>query len=201
MATAPEKAKKGRPKKYGDKFDLKDERTHGRPDDFERFENQTKKGLPITIEVSGWNDLLMRGKRDMPMDEKPCRLMQVKILKKDDALMFNRPLWIMVSGMRKNELSLKEAYEIYRRRFDIEHFFRFGKNRLLMDKCQSPETDHEDARPLTQQRQVQALGRLLRTGPRQEDPHPDRQHRQDLRPDPQDDVPEPPANPRRRHGH
>jgi len=29
-------------------------------------------------------------------------------------------------------------------RYDIEHYFRFGKQRLLMDAFQSHETDHEE---------------------------------------------------------
>jgi len=30
-------------------------------------------------------------------------------------------------------------------RLDIEHFFRFGKTRLLMDKIQTPDVEHEEA--------------------------------------------------------
>ena len=51
----------------------------------------------------------------------------------------------MISGERRDELSLKNIYDAYRQRFDIEHFFRFGKNRLLMDKYQTPEVEHEEA--------------------------------------------------------
>ena len=30
-------------------------------------------------------------------------------------------------------------------RFDIEHFFRFGKNKLLMNKIQTPDVVHEES--------------------------------------------------------
>ena len=36
-------------------------------------------------------------------------------------------------------------YSSYRQRFDIEHFFRFGKTRLLLDKIQTPDVQHEEA--------------------------------------------------------
>ena len=38
-----------------------------------------------------------------------------------------------------------DIFSSYRQRFDIEHFFRFGKNRLLMDKIQTPDVRHEEA--------------------------------------------------------
>src|SRR3990167_3396604 len=42
------------------------------------------------------------------------------------------------------ELSLLDIFNSYRQRFDIEHFFRLGKNRLLMDKIQTPDVHHEE---------------------------------------------------------
>ena len=43
------------------------------------------------------------------------------------------------------ELSLSDIFLSYRQRFDIEHFFRFGKTRLLMNKIQTPDVRHEEA--------------------------------------------------------
>lgn len=51
----------------------------------------------------------------------------------------------MVSGKKRLELSLQNIFDAYRQRFDIEHFFRFGKNKLLMDKSQTPDVEHEEA--------------------------------------------------------
>ena len=47
-------------------------------------------------------------------------------------------------GQRGKELSLSEAWEAYRRGYDVEHFFRFGKQRLLMTAYQTPEVQHEE---------------------------------------------------------
>jgi hypothetical protein len=40
---------------------------------------------------------------------------------------------------------LSDIFTSYRQRFDIEHFFRFGKSRLLMDKTQTPDVRHEES--------------------------------------------------------
>jgi len=47
-------------------------------------------------------------------------------------------------GERRNELSLQQIFAAYQRRYDLEHFFRFGKQRLLLHHYQTPETDHEE---------------------------------------------------------
>jgi hypothetical protein len=47
-------------------------------------------------------------------------------------------------GERRNELTLLDIFQAYQRRYDIEHFFRFGKQRLLLDRYQTPETGHEE---------------------------------------------------------
>lgn len=62
------------------------------------------------------------------------------------ALVFQRPLWLwqIVRGRRGAEWTLEQIYTAYRQRFDLEHFFRFAKNRLLLDKFQTPEVRHEE---------------------------------------------------------
>lgn len=144
-AKSSEKKQRGRPKKYGNKFNLKDGRTFGKPEESDQFESHTKKGEAITVKIDSWDNIIIRGKKDKPMHDKPIRLIRVRIFNKSGSLKYKRPLWLMASGTRRNELSLREAHEVYKRRFDLEHFFRYGKNKLLMDKCQSPETDHEEA--------------------------------------------------------
>ena len=41
-------------------------------------------------------------------------------------------------------LSLLQVYLAYQPRFDMEHYFRFEKQRLLMDKFQTPEVEREE---------------------------------------------------------
>mgnify|MGYP006435110219 CR=1 FL=1 len=57
---------------------------------------------------------------------------------------FKRPLWIGVLGQRKNELSMETIYTAYRERYDLEHFFRFGKQKLLLATYQTFDTSHEE---------------------------------------------------------
>ncbi len=54
-------------------------------------------------------------------------------------------MWLVVMGQRRGELSLSEIYDSYRQRYDLEHFFRFGKQRLLLDKFQSPDEQREES--------------------------------------------------------
>jgi IS4 transposase len=75
----------------------------------------------------------------------PLRLLRVQIYKESGELLFKRPLWLTAAGKRRMELSLGDIFTSYRHRFDIEHFFRYGKNRLLMDKLQTPDVRHEES--------------------------------------------------------
>jgi hypothetical protein len=50
----------------------------------------------------------------------------------------------MVIGERRSEVATNAVYGVYRQRYDMEHFFRFGKNRVLLDKYQTPELVHEE---------------------------------------------------------
>ena len=50
----------------------------------------------------------------------------------------------IVIGKMRLEISPYDAYQAYRQRYDIEHFFRFGKNKLLMNSYQTPDVGHEE---------------------------------------------------------
>lgn len=54
-------------------------------------------------------------------------------------------MWLMVAGKRRHELTAMQIWQSYARRYDIEHFFKFGKSRLLMDKFQTPEVAREES--------------------------------------------------------
>jgi hypothetical protein len=55
-----------------------------------------------------------------------------------------KPMWLMVIGSRRHELSLIDCYESYRQRYDLEHLFRFGKQKLLMTAYATPDVEHEE---------------------------------------------------------
>lgn len=86
----------------------------------------------------------MRGKKDLPMHKYPFTLVRARVLDEQGQPVFKRTLWLVVMGERRDELSLVEAWEAYGQRYDIEHYFRFGKQRLLMAAYQTPEVEHEE---------------------------------------------------------
>jgi IS4 transposase len=48
------------------------------------------------------------------------------------------------SANEREEISPPVAYQSFRQRFDIEHMFRFSKQRLLMMQFQTPDVEHEE---------------------------------------------------------
>jgi len=137
--------KRGRPKIYGDVHKLNDPSTWRTPDESIEFTQSSAQGKTQLIKIDCWNEIIMRGKKDCKLSDYPLRLLRVCVYKESGELLFNRPLWLTASGSRRMELSVRDIFNCYRQRFDIEHFFRFGKNRLLMDKLQTPDVQHEES--------------------------------------------------------
>ncbi len=123
---------------------LKDQRTWDPPDDTFTTTFTTRKGRVSIVQIKGWHTMLLRGKRDLDMHERPLTLVRITIEDTPGHLVFTRPLWLIVCGQRRHELSLSEIWDASRQRDDVEYFFRFGKQRLLMDAYQTPETAHEE---------------------------------------------------------
>ena len=133
----------GHPRWYGDKFDLKDETTWGEPDEVIHSTFTTKRGRKLNLKISGWNQLLMRGTKNYKMHKHPFRLLQV-VVSDDTGKAVWKPMWLIVIGSRRHELSLLECHQAYGQRYDLEHLFRFGKQKLLMTAYSPPEVDHEE---------------------------------------------------------
>lgn len=138
------KRKRGHPRWYGSRFDLKDSSTWGEPDRVEETTLTTRQGRTYRVRLEAWDEMRMRGKKDLPMHRKPFTLIRARVLDEKGRPVFKRTLWLIVIGQRRRELSLVDAWEAYGRRYDIEHFFRFGKQRLLMAAYQTPSADHEE---------------------------------------------------------
>jgi hypothetical protein len=134
----------GHPTWYGTPFDLKDSRTWGVPDVTAETTFTTRKGRTYRVRLQGWHNLLMRGKRDLPMHRYPFTLLRAVVVDEQGQPVFKRALWLIVFGARRGELSLVEAWAAYGQRYDLEHYFRFGKQRLLMAAFQTPEVEHEE---------------------------------------------------------
>lgn len=133
----------GHPTWYGKPFKLKAPETWGEPDQVAQTSFTTRGGRTFTVELQGWHDLLRRGKQDIPMYRYPFTLLRARVLDADGKPIHKKALWLLVIGKRRGELSLVEIWEAYARRYDLEHFFRFGKQRLLLTAFQTPEETHE----------------------------------------------------------
>ena len=131
--------KRGRPKTYGDTHQLNDPATWHVPDESIEFSQMSASGKLYIIKIDCWDEVIMKGKKGSKLSDYPLRLLRVQVCKESGEVLFKRPLWLTAAGKRRLELSLSDIFNSYRQRFDIEHFFRFGKNRLLMDKIQTPD--------------------------------------------------------------
>jgi hypothetical protein len=135
------------PQWYGEAFKLPDPTTWGDPDLETTFTETSRRGKVYTVVIQGWQNMLMRGKHKpvrIPMHRYPFTLVKITRYDEDGNQAFRRPLWLIVVGERRDELSLLDIYAAYSARTDMEHFFRFGKQKLLLTASQTPETVREE---------------------------------------------------------
>jgi hypothetical protein len=144
QAPPPSATSPGHPCWYGERFDLKDVTTWGPPDETAETTFTTKRGRTYRVCLQGWHNLLKRGQRDLPMHRYPFTLIRAIVLDEHGQPLFKRALWLIVLGERRGELSLVESWQAYAQRYDLEHYFRFGKQRLLLTAYQTPDTAHEE---------------------------------------------------------
>lgn len=135
---------KGHPAWYGEPFCLKEPETWRDPDQVAETTFVSHKKAIYRVEIQAWHNLMMRGKKDCPMRQHPFTLVKIRWYNQKGEVLFQKPLWLIVMGDRRMELSLLDIYEAYLQRYDLEHFFRFGKQKLLLDKFQTPDDEHEE---------------------------------------------------------
>ncbi|NEP91429.1 MAG: transposase [Okeania sp. SIO2C2] len=138
-----QKITSGHPRWYGDKFDLKDENTWHKPTGISQSIFTTKKGRQLTVTISGWKQMLMKGTQNYKMNRHPFTLIRITITDEVGNRIW-KPMWLIAIGPRREELSLIDCYESYRQRYDMEHLFRFGKQKLLMTAYSTPDVQHEE---------------------------------------------------------
>lgn len=111
-------------------------------DEVSEFGIKTAKGKIYVVKVSIWENMIFRTKRGKNMKDKPMRLIRVGLFDPKTGLpAFKRCMWLGVWGKRSKDLTGEEIFWCYRNRSDIEHFFRFGKQNLLLDKFQTPDEE------------------------------------------------------------
>lgn len=134
----------GHPRWYGEPVKLSQAETLGPPDDTAKLDWYSRSGRRWRVQMHRWHDLRMRGKHDALMQDRPFDLIRATVTDAQGKPRFQRPLWLLVLGSRRREISLVQAYQAYCQRYDLEHFFRFGKTKLLLDRYQTPCVEHEE---------------------------------------------------------
>jgi hypothetical protein len=137
----------GAPAYYGAPFHLKDTASWHAPDETTQFPFESHRGRTYQVSIQVWHNMLMRGKnkpRRIRMYKYPFSLVRIVLLDEDGQPAFKHPLWLLVVGKRRHDLSLEAIFQAYAQRTDLEHFFRFGKQKLLMTDYQTPQVTHEE---------------------------------------------------------
>jgi len=143
----------GSPQVYGTQYYLKDETTFCETrdkiglgttqavqtvcKDYTNSKNKTYK-----IELSLWTSMKLRTSDGVDMKKVEFSLVRVRQIDPQTGEIKGRPLWLSVHGKRKEEIALWDVFRLYKCRFDIEHYFRFGKQKLLLNDYQTPEVEH-----------------------------------------------------------
>jgi DDE superfamily endonuclease len=138
---------RGHPTWYGDRFCLKDPATWSPPNATVSLTQVSRRGKCYQVHIQVWHNLVMRGRyqpKRLPMHQSPFTLVRIVRYDEQGAQVGEHPLWLLVSGERRHELSLLDIYHAYEQRYDLEHFFRFGKQKLLSTDFQTPETAREE---------------------------------------------------------
>ena len=95
------------------------------------------------VTISGCQQMLMRGTFNYKMNRHPFTLLQITVSDGSGNTIW-KPMWLIVIGSRRDELSLIDCYDSYRQRYDMEHLFRFGQQKLLMAAYLTPDVNHEE---------------------------------------------------------
>lgn len=137
----------GHPKWYGASFSLQDTTTWHETDEQVTTTYVSRRGKTYRVEIQAWHNMLMRGRRKpelLPMHRHPFTLVRIVLYDEQGRQAFRRPLWLIVIGNQRHQLSLLDIYRAYAQRFDLEHFFRFGKQKLLLASFQTPDDKREE---------------------------------------------------------
>ena len=133
--------RKGRPRKYEPGLirfidDLPPGAEGGSDEEYE-YTDLIKK-QPVDLLLNRWNDVHVTGHSEL------VDVVKVEVFAANDCTKALFPsLLLILSGKRRREITALDAFKSYRCRFDIEHFFRFSKQKLLFSAYQTPDLDHQ----------------------------------------------------------
>ncbi|MCA9995065.1 MAG: transposase [Anaerolineales bacterium] len=132
----------GHPTWYGQRFALQEPETWHQADKQATVMEKSRRGKTYRVETKVWHNMLMPGKHQpkrLPMHRYPFTLVQIVRYDAAGNLACKHPLWLIVMGERRHELSVLDICEAYGQRYNLEHFFRFGKQTMLLASFQTPE--------------------------------------------------------------
>lgn len=138
---------RGHPTWFGTGFSLRDGTPQPIPDEQATTTFTSHRERVYIVKIDSWYDLLMRGERNpnlIRMQDYPFTLVRICLYNPAGELVYKNPMWLIVVGEKRRQLSLVNIFEAYNQRYDLEHFFRFGKQKLLLNHFQTPETQHEE---------------------------------------------------------
>lgn len=121
---------RGRPRIHGDKFKLNDPQTWGDPVTTLEVDDPKLGSLRISL----WQNLHFRKAAKHPMS-----LLRVERVSPRRSGKIAQPLWLAWVGEQMPPLS--EVWQLYLRRFAIDHWYRFAKQRLhwTLPKLSTPK--------------------------------------------------------------
>ena len=128
--TPPADSGKGRPRIHGDKFKLNDPQTWKQPVQILEVDDPKLGQLRISL----WENLHFRKASKHPMS-----LLRVERLCERRSGKFAQPLWLAWIGAQMPALS--QVWRLYLRRFTVDHWYRFAKQRLhwTLPKLSTPK--------------------------------------------------------------
>ena len=137
----------GAPKRYGERFGLRDPDTWHSPGEQVTLPFTSRRGHHYQVDIRAWHNMIMPGKVKpvrIRMHRYHFTLVRIIVLDEDEKPVYQHPLWLLVVGERRHELGLEDIHQAYVQRSDLEHFFRFGKQKLLLASFQTPEIAREE---------------------------------------------------------
>lgn len=135
-------SRRGPKPKYGARFKLSEPDTHPAPDESMRIIYHKADDTDWRLNIERFDNLLVRGKKGLPMDDKPISVFKVTVFDRSGQSLYKEPLWLVGVGRQVKTIALEYVFLAYHLRFDIEHWFRFAKRHLLLDQFQSIELEH-----------------------------------------------------------
>ena len=125
-------------------FKLKDQSTWAVPSATFKLEQTTKSGKQVIVQIDCWEDMRMKGSHEHKLNHVSVKLVKIVMRNKQGDCLYKKPIWLISTGKEARKISCQKIWKHYKQRFDIEHFFKFAKSRLLMESFQTPDTPQEE---------------------------------------------------------